>query len=133
MTDKNIKKSEVIELLKSKGCRMTHQRKVLIDVIFDRPYANCKEIIYEANKRDSNIGKATVYRLLTTLEDLGIISRESIHQVENNSDNESYISVKLDNGNVVTINDNQLNVILEKALKERGYDNKIVSLCKDRL
>lgn len=131
MTEKNMKKLQVIRLLKSRGCRITRQRQVLLDVIFERPYGSCKEIIYEATKRDPNIGTATVYRLLTTLEDLGVISRESIHQVAETQGSQSYIRVTLDDGKIVTINDSQLNVILEKALKERGYNNKIVSLYKD--
>ena len=35
----------------------------------------CKEIYYEAAKRDAAIGMATVYRMVSTLEEIGVFSR----------------------------------------------------------
>ena len=34
-----------------------------------------KEIYYEAAKRDPSIGLATVYRMVGTLEDIGVLTR----------------------------------------------------------
>lgn len=72
----------VIDKLRSHGCRITNQRKILIDVILDHECASSKEIYYLASRKDPNIGIATVYRMIRTLEEYGIISRRSMYQVE---------------------------------------------------
>lgn len=72
----------VIEKLRSHGCRITNQRRILIDIILEHDCASCKEIYYLASKKDPSIGIATVYRMMRTLEEYGIITRKSMYQVE---------------------------------------------------
>ena len=74
------KKGFIISELKKNGCRITSQRKLLIDVILQDECSCCKEIYYKAAKKDSSIGTATVYRMINTLEDIGVISRRSIYE-----------------------------------------------------
>ena len=40
------RKDEIIEQLKQNGCRITRQRKILIDIILENDCASCKEIFY---------------------------------------------------------------------------------------
>ena len=54
---------------------MTKQRMILLDVILSGKWNCCKEIYYEAAKRDAAIGMATVYRMVSTLEEIGVFSR----------------------------------------------------------
>lgn len=68
-------KQEILTILKEKGYRITSQRKLLIDIIFDEDCSCCKEIYYKAHKRDQTMGIATVYRMLNTLEEIGAIDR----------------------------------------------------------
>ena len=68
-------KERVIQELRSQGKRMTKQRMVLLDVILSGKWNCCKEIYYEAAKRDATIGMATVYRMVSTLEEIGVFSR----------------------------------------------------------
>ena len=75
------KKGFIISELKKNGCRITSQRKLLIDVILQDECSCCKEIYYKAAKKDSSIGTATVYRMINTLEDIGVISRRSIYEI----------------------------------------------------
>ena len=63
------KKGFIISELKKNGCRITSQRKLLIDVILQDECSCCKEIYYKAAKRDPSIGMATVYRMVKTLEE----------------------------------------------------------------
>jgi Fur family ferric uptake transcriptional regulator len=65
----------IIEKLKKSGCRITKQRKILIDIILEGNCTRCKEIYYEAVKRDDSIGMATVYRMVNKLEEIGVLSR----------------------------------------------------------
>ena len=76
-----MQKESVLKTLKDKGCRITNQRKVLLDVILDEECTSCKEIYYKASKKDQNIGPATVYRMINTLEEIGAITRRSTFTV----------------------------------------------------
>ena len=71
----------VIQKLKDNGCRITKQRLILLDIILEGNCNSCKEIYYKAAKKVSSIGTATVYRMINTLEDIGVISRRSIYEI----------------------------------------------------
>lgn len=74
-------KNKIINVLKSRGCRMTRQRQLLLDIILEGDCASCKEIYYRAAKVDDSIGTATVYRMVNTLEEIGAISRRNMYQI----------------------------------------------------
>ena len=76
------KKRYIIQELKNHGCRITTQRQLLIDVILQGECSSCKEIYYNATKADPTIGMATVYRLIKTLEEIGIINRKNMYQID---------------------------------------------------
>ena len=75
------RKDAVIEKLRNQGFRITKQRCILLDIILDEDCSSCKEIYYKAVKRDDSIGIATVYRMVNTLEDIGVISRKNMYKV----------------------------------------------------
>ena len=52
-------KEEVIHKLQGSGRRVTRQREMLLEIILDGSWSSCKEIYYEAAKRDPSIGLAT--------------------------------------------------------------------------
>ena len=76
------KKAYIIEQLKQNGCRITNQRKLLIDIILKDECSSCKEIYYQAIKTDATIGMATVYRMVKTLEETGLIQRKNLYRIE---------------------------------------------------
>lgn len=76
------KKSFIIEELKRKGCRITNQRLILIDILLQDDCGSCKEIYYRAAKQDPTIGMATVYRLVKTLEEAGLIQRRNLYRID---------------------------------------------------
>ena len=43
-----MQKELVLQKLKEKGCRITKQRQMLLDVILQEECASCKEIYYKA-------------------------------------------------------------------------------------
>lgn len=69
------KKEQVICEFQKRRKRITEQRKMLLDILLEGNWTNCKDIYYEARKRDPKVGMATVYRTISTLEELGILSR----------------------------------------------------------
>ncbi|MBR1899675.1 MAG: transcriptional repressor [Lachnospiraceae bacterium] len=78
--DKGIKTDEItrkmiISRLRREGCRITHQRSQILDVILGEECATIKEICSRARKQDPSIGFATVYRMVSLLEQIGLVSR----------------------------------------------------------
>ena len=72
----------IIQQLRESGCRITKQRLIILDIILNQDPSCCKEIYREAVKLDKNIGSATVYRMVNTLEEIGVINRKNMYQVD---------------------------------------------------
>lgn len=70
-------KEKIIEELRKKGCRITRQRRMILE---EKSFC-CKEIYYKAVKKDSNIGTATVYRMINMLEEMGVVVRSSTYRI----------------------------------------------------
>lgn len=88
-------KEQVIAEFQKKGKRITEQRKMLLDVILEGNWTSCKDIYYEAKKRDPKLGMATVYRTLSALEEMGVLSRTFQYtspKEEENCQQQSYVS-----------------------------------------
>ncbi len=68
----------ILQKLRDKGYRITNQRKLIIDTILANDCSCCKEIYYQVHKKDSDIGAATVYRMIKTLEEIGILDRKIV-------------------------------------------------------
>ena len=76
------KKSYILQELRKNGCRITNQRQLLIDIILQDEGCCCKEIYYQAIKKDPTIGMATVYRMVKTLEETGLIKRKNLYRIQ---------------------------------------------------
>ncbi len=79
-------KEIIVQKLRERGCRITKQRLILLDIILEDEYSSCKEIYYRASKIDSKIGTATVYRMINTLEEIGAINRKNMYKIVYNND-----------------------------------------------
>ncbi|MCR4901593.1 MAG: transcriptional repressor [Butyrivibrio sp.] len=77
---------QVIDKLKNNGCRITKQRKLIVDVIMNNDFTSCKDIYYQVVALDKTVGMATVYRMIRVLEDIGVVKR--IDMIELNKDAE---------------------------------------------
>ena len=76
-----MQKELILLKLKERGCRITRQRRILLDIILEEDCSCCKEIYYKAFTRDKNIGTATVYRMINILEEIGAISRKNMYKI----------------------------------------------------
>ena len=74
-------KEVIIQKMKDSGCRITKQRMILLDIILEEDCSCCKEIYFKESKKDSKIGVATVYRMINSLEEIGVISRKNMFKV----------------------------------------------------
>ena len=118
-----MQKESVLKTLKEKGCRITNQRKVLLDVILDEECTSCKEIYYKAVEIDPNIGAATVYRMVNLLEDIGAISRRNIYKISCNFDcvKDNVCTIELDDNMFYHLSQTEWNSVILKGLKACGY------------
>ena len=81
-----MKRELIIQKLREQGCRITRQRRILLDIILEEECSCCKEIYYKAVAKDSSIGAATVYRMVNLLEDIGAISRKNMYRISCGTD-----------------------------------------------
>ena len=125
-----MQKDIILQMLKKKGCRITKQRMMLLDIILEEDCSCCKEIYYKASKIDPKIGTATVYRMINTLEEIGAISRKNMYKVhctESCEENGDTFSVEFDDNSVINLPAKKSNQIIEKGLAACGYiDNQTV-------
>lgn len=65
------------ELLKEKGCKLTTQRRAVLDILNDHrgEHLSTEEIYEHVRKKCPEIGLATVYRTVQLFEQINIIDR----------------------------------------------------------
>lgn len=118
-----MRKEMIVEKLRERGCRITKQRLMLIDIILEQECSSCKEIYYKAVKKDGRIGTATVYRMVNILEEIGAISRKSLYQVACTKECEmgDACTVELDDDTVCHLSAKNWNRVVKEGLKACGY------------
>ena len=118
-----MQKDIIIEKLKEKGCRITKQRRLIIDIILENECSCCKEIYYKLSVIDDHIGIATVYRLVNTLEEIGAISRKNMYKVaySENCIMENACTVVLDDNTTYHLSAQKWNAIIKAGLTACGY------------
>lgn len=126
------KKEQIIEKLKENGCRITKQRKMLIDIILENECSSCKEIFYKASKADEKIGVATVYRMINALEEIGAINRKNMYKVDCSQDcpEDGGCIIMLDDDTIFQLSEGRWNTVIQEGLKHCGYvkDQKVTSI-----
>lgn len=118
-----MQKELVIQRLRERGCRITKQRLMLLDIILGEECSCCKEIYYRAVQRDQKIGTATVYRMVNTLEEIGAINRKNMYKVncDDTICNEEKCVVEFEDGTVCRLSEQKWNRVLMLGLESSGY------------
>ncbi|MBQ8233103.1 MAG: transcriptional repressor [Lachnospiraceae bacterium] len=113
----------VLQKLKERGCRITKQRQMLLDVILQEECASCKEIYYKAIVLDAGIGSATVYRMVNLLEEIGAISRKNMYRISCCMDcaKENACVIELDDNSVCQLSAQNWYKVITEGLKACGY------------
>lgn len=120
-------KDKILEMFRQKGMRVTKQRKLILDIVFEHECTCCKEIYYQAAKKDKSIGIATVYRMVNALADLGVfgvntpyhLSEEMLEMCREGC------CVIMKNQSVVELNREEFQQALEDALVRKGYSGNL--------
>ena len=118
-----MQKEVVLTRLRERGCRITRQRKILLDVILQENCTSCKEIYYEASSIDSSIGAATVYRMVNLLEDIGAISRRNVFKISRclNCEKKNDCVIELDDNTMCKLSEKNWYKVISEGLKVCGY------------
>ena len=128
-----MQKERIIQKLKERGCRITKQRLILLDIILEENCTCCKEIYYKASKCDKRIGSATVYRMINVLEEIGAISRKNMYRIEEEDTKEQCsvleitpdkdsCTIAFDDDTIVELPVKRWNQVIQMGLMACGYD-----------
>ena len=119
----SMKRNVIMERLRKEGCRITKQRKIILDIILQEECTCCKEIYYKASMKDSGIGMATVYRMINMLERIGAISRKNLYRIscDRQCDVKEAYTVELSDHTICQVPPHMWNNIVRAGLKEYGY------------
>lgn len=128
----NMQKDIIVQKLRDRGCRITRQRLMLLDIILEEDCSSCKEIFYKASKQDKGIGAATVYRMINTLEEVGAISRKNMYRIAcgKNCSVENACTIELEDESVIELSAGKWNQVIQAGLEACGYikDQKVRSV-----
>ncbi|MGN0312845.1 MAG: transcriptional repressor [Lachnospiraceae bacterium] len=118
-----MQKEIVLQHLKENGCRITKQRRILLDIILQEECTSCKEIYYKAIEIDSSIGVATVYRMVNLLEEIGAISRKNLYRISYgmNCNKENTCVIELDDQTVCRLSSSEWYKVISEGLRNIGY------------
>ncbi|MCB1592782.1 MAG: transcriptional repressor [Alphaproteobacteria bacterium] len=108
------------------GLKMTGQRKAILEVLKSSGDHPSVEEVYDRAKRlDSSISIATVYRTLSLLDELNLVTRhefqEGYSRYELNWDHHHHL-VDLETGEVIEFQNDELERLKIKIAKDLGYD-----------
>lgn len=130
--DTKMQKEKIIQKLREKGCRITKQRQMILEVILSEGCSSCKEIYYEVKKEDGSVGISTVYRMVGLLEEIGAICRENIYKIFCGMEQgeERTFVIEMDDHTVIGLGTGDFFRVLLEGLKTCGYADKqcIVSI-----
>lgn len=119
-----MQKEIIIKKLRERGCRITNQRLIIIDIILESECTCCKEIYYKACQMDHKIGIATVYRMINTLEEIGAINRKNMYRLEElpeNDEKEKQFTIIFYDNSTYNLNEKTWNSVIKAGLNACGY------------
>ena len=102
--------------------RVTKQRELILDIVFEHECASCKEIYYQAIQHDPGIGMATVYRMVNTLTDIGVLKVATL-KPQTALGSGSGCQILLKNQNKIVLNQTEWTEVLQNVLRRKGYNS----------
>lgn len=113
--------SNLEERCSEAGLKMTGQRRTILKVLSDASDHPSVEDVYDRAKAiDSSISIATVYRTLSMLDELDIVTRhefqEGYSRYEVNEDHHHHL-IDLETGKVIEFQNEELEILKKKSPK----------------
>ena len=126
MIGKNKQTSRIVDSFLQKGIKLTHQRKVIAQVITDaRDHPDANEVFMRANKIDNRISLATVYRTIKLFEENKVLNRIELGgkkaRYEELTDSHHDHLIDIDTGDIIEFVDDEIEELQKKVAKKLGY------------
>ena len=119
--------NSIEEKCKSKGVRLTDQRKVIAQVMADsKDHPDVDELHKRITMIDKKISIATVYRTVKLFEESGILAKHDFkggkarYEEMRESHHDHLIDVKT--GEIIEFVDNEIEELQKKVAEKYGYD-----------
>jgi Fur family ferric uptake transcriptional regulator len=117
---------DLIERCSEAGLKMTGQRRIILKVLDDaKDHPSVEDVYDRAKGLDGSISIATVYRTLSLLDELDVVTRhefqEGYSRYEVNDEHHHHL-VDLETGKVVEFQNDELEALKVKIAKDLGYD-----------
>ncbi len=127
-----ISSTEVIDelkrIVKQKGLKYTEQREIVLNILINAEGHLSAEEIYnliKSKKRESNIGIATVYRALSFLEEVNLITSIAFgadgKKYESNTKEHHDHLICTNCGKIVDFMDNEIEKRQDKVAKKNNF------------
>ena len=115
------------------GLKMTGPRRVIARVLSEATdHPDVDELHRRANRVDSRISLATVYRTVRLLESKGILSRRDLGsrraRYEPSGDKHHFHLIDKDNGSVVEFSAPQAETLLQEIAAAQGFDVDVIKI-----
>ena len=126
---------KIEEKCKLKGIKLTSHRLLIAHIICTNNHPDAEEIYLKANKKDSRISLATVYRSLFLFEKHNIICKLEIGDGKaryemKDQDHSHHHLININSGEIIEFDDEKLNDLIKTIAKELGYN---LTSCKIEL
>ena len=130
-------RSRLIEKCQEIGLRMTDQRRIIAQVLAkSSDHPNVNEVYLRANKIDSKISLATVYRTLKLFEDANILEKHDFKEgraryKEASEDHHDHF-INIHSGEIVEFHDEEIEELQRKIAERYGYqliDHRLELYC----
>jgi len=77
-----VARNKLLERMREKGLRLTHQRRILADLLDESAeHLDAESFYLRAKSKDPKIHRATVYRTLSTLKKMGLVDELDLMHV----------------------------------------------------
>ena len=120
-----INKPQNRKFIFTKGIKLTHQRKIIAQVITDaKDHPDANEVFMRANKIDNRISLATVYRTIKLFEENNVLNRIELGgkraRYEELTDTHHDHLIDIETGDIIEFVDDEIEE-LQKVAKKLGY------------
>ena len=118
--------NNIEEKCKTKGVRLTDQRKVIAEVMSNsNDHPDVDELHKRVNKIDKKISIATVYRTVKVFEESGILEKHDFKggkaRYEQSPEEHHDHLIDINSGEIIEFVDKDIEILQDKVAKKFGY------------
>ncbi|PIQ83584.1 MAG: transcriptional repressor [Candidatus Omnitrophica bacterium CG11_big_fil_rev_8_21_14_0_20_63_9] len=131
---------QVEQQLKQQGVRLTAERRTVVRRALAFLHFTAEELVKDVHKADSTIGRATIYRTLALLQDVGMIDK---HDFRYGPPNYEVMSAKSHHdhlmcvacGEIIEFQEPRVEALQEEVVQRFGYHlvshtHKLYGVCR---